>query len=145
MPRVISLFLLSAFACSGAVDRTPPRHDVGLPAVPAPPPELAAVDAGPVAELKAVGLLVPAGCQIAVATRRDRRSLECAKHFEPTMPEGWKRVGDLPIWAKDGLAVTQSWHQKGERWILTQSLHQSKGDQPAGSSVFGSDSSKAPQ
>ena len=145
MPRVISLFLLSALACSGAVDRTPPRRDIGLPAVPLPPPELAAVDAGQVAELKAIGLLVPPDCQIAVAMRRDRRSLDCAKHFEATMPDGWKRVGDLPIWVKDGLAVTQSWHQKGERWILTQSLHQSKGDQSEASSVFGTESSKAPQ
>jgi hypothetical protein len=132
-------------ACSMAVDRTPPRRDIGLPKVPMAPAELAAIDARVVGDMAALGLVIPPGCKLEVATQPDRRALACAKHFHPTMPEGWKRLGELPIWAKGGWAVTQSWHQKGGRWILTQSVHQSKGDQPVGSPIFSSDSSKAPQ
>ena len=96
-------------------------------------------------DFKGLALDVPPDCQVASGVRSDRRRLICGKHFDPHMPADWKRVGDLPIWLKGGLALAQTWHQDEGRWMLTQSLHQSKGDQPADASVLGSESLKSPR
>jgi hypothetical protein len=145
MARSLMIFIVLLNACSSAVDRTPPRRDVGLPPVPPPPAELLEFDAGPGADLGALNLPVPEGCSLHIQSQSDRRALRCAARFEASAPPGWSRVGELPIWRKDGLVLVQSWQQTSEAWTLTQSLHQSKGDQPASGSPFGSASSSAPQ
>jgi hypothetical protein len=145
MARSLIAFFVLLNACSSAVDRSPPLRDVGLPPVPPPPAELLEFDAGPSADLSALNLAVPEGCSLQTQSQSDRRALRCAARFDAAAPAGWSRVGELPIWRKDGMVLVQSWQKTAQAWVLTQSLHQSKGDHPLAGSPFGSASSKAPQ
>lgn len=145
MRPYICVALAMVLACSGAVDRTPPRQDVGLPLAPDLPKELSdKIPVNPLA-IAALDLPVPQGCTVQDSVPKDRRVLDCPERFEPTMPKGWRRVGELPIWTSQGRSFAQSWARRGDRWWLTQSLHQSKGDHDSGASASGKASSSAPQ
>ena len=120
--------LCLAVACSGRVDRTPPRRYVGLPAAPALPAELTEFDAGTPLSLDALELKVPPECQVVVATQPDRRVLECASQVAMTYPSPWQRVDGAPIWMSGSRSIAESWSKHQGRWRVTQSLHQSKGD-----------------
>jgi len=132
-------------ACSGAVDRTPPRQDIGLPLAPDLPKELTDQMPTKALAIAALNLPIPEDCTVEANVQVDRRVLDCPARFEPTMPVGWRRVGELPIWTSQGRSVAQSWAQRGDRWWLTQSLHQSKGDHESDASASGKVSSDAPQ
>ena len=116
-----------------------------MPKAPPLPEELTASSATQPMSIKTLGLPVPEECIAQAITQPNRRVLECAARFEPSMPADWNRVGDLPIWTSQGRSVAQSWAQRGARWWLTQSLHQSKGDHDSEDSGSGSVSSEGPQ
>ena len=144
--RPLNLVILCGLvSCSGAVDRTPPRQDIGLPEVPAYPDELVTFDAGTPLAFAALNLALPEGCSLQPLVRVDRQVLDCVARVEPSMPKEWKRAGELPIWIFGDRSVAQSWAKHGDRWLLVRSVHQSKGDHASESSSAGKESSSGPQ
>ena len=144
--RPLNLAILCGLlSCSGAVDRTPPRQDVGLPQAPVFPDELMDFDAGKPLSLVQVNLPVPEGCRLQPGVQVDRQVMDCALRVETNMPEQWKRAGDLPIWIFGDHSVTQTWSKSGDRWLLIRSIHQSKGDHASEDSSSGTESSSGPQ
>ena len=139
------LLLLSIGACRGGVDRTPPRQDIGLPEAPALPDELLSLDAGVRPELAALKLPELEGCVRQTPEKPDRWAWRCTRKTALAAPPGWRQVPGLAMWLKDGLSLVQTWHRAGAAWVLTQSLHPSKGDQASASDASSSPSSKGPQ
>ena len=144
--RPLNLAILCGLlSCSGAVDRTPPRQDVGLPEVPAYPDELVTFDAGSPLAFASLNVPLPEGCSLQPMVRVDRQVLDCVARVELSMPEQWQRAGDLPIWIFGDHSVAQTWSKSGDRWLLVRSIHQSKGDHASEDSSSGTESSSGPQ
>ena len=132
-------------SCSGAVDRTPPRQDVGLPLAPSLPDELLRFDGGKPLVLSDLSLNVPDGCTLKPSKAVDRQVFDCLSRVELIMPKAWKRVGDLSIWTKNDRSIAHTWVKRGDRWSLIRSVHQSKGDHASEDVSSGMESSTTPQ
>lgn len=132
------LFVVFGAGCQGAVDRTPPMRDVGLPPVPAVPAELLQDKQATTLHLSPddPALTAPEGCEGGWTKVDAGPALpwvgrwKCQQKISPKELGLWRPVPDLPdgIYARDGLEWVETWSQEKTDWQLLRSVGPSHGE-----------------
>ena len=127
MSRILFICsLVACIGCSGSVDRTPPRRDVGLPAVPPPPLELGQIPPlqQPVLDAADPVWNAPAGCtQTASKAAPLLRSFRCDQRVELGAPDGWIALDGAAVWRRNEVEVAHTWTRLGSGHRLVLSAH----------------------